>query len=75
MHGQGVSILKSGIHNHNTGPDFLNSKVEIANQLWFGNVEIHVKSSDWFKHKHEIDENYDAVLADFGLCIKSGKKS
>ena len=62
VHGQGVSILKSGIHNHNTGPDFLNSKVEIANQLWFGNVEIHVKSSDWFKHKHEIDENYDAVI-------------
>ena len=62
VHGHGVSILKSGIHNHNTGPDFLNSKVEIANQLWFGNVEIHVKSSDWFKHKHEIDENYDAVI-------------
>ena len=39
-----LTILKVGTHNHNSGPDFLNSKIEINNQLWYGNIEIHVKS-------------------------------
>lgn len=55
-------VLNSGHHNHNEGPDFLNSKVEIGHQVWFGNVEIHLKSSDWYSHHHEVDENYDAVI-------------
>jgi hypothetical protein len=55
-------ILKTGIHNHNSGPDFLNSQLKIDNQLWVGNVEIHLKSSDWYAHHHEIDANYDAVI-------------
>ena len=57
-----VSILKNGTHNHNSGPDFLNARVKIAHQLWVGNVEIHLKSSDWYAHHHEVDENYDAVI-------------
>lgn len=57
-----ISVLKVGLHNHNSGPDFLNAKLEIDSQLWFGNIEIHVKSSDWYLHQHESDENYDAVI-------------
>ena len=57
-----ISILKAGSHNHNSGPDFLNAQVEIENQLWIGNIEIHLKSSDWYVHHHEVDENYDAVI-------------
>jgi len=57
-----VAILKTGIHNKNSGPDFLNSQVKIDHQLWAGNVEMHVKSSDWYLHKHEEDSNYDAVI-------------
>ncbi|WP_343330448.1 DUF2851 family protein [Polaribacter staleyi] len=57
-----LSILKIGIHNHNSGPDFLNTQLKIDNQLWVGNVEIHLKSSDWYVHHHEVDENYDAVI-------------
>lgn len=57
-----VSILKGGIHNKNSGPDFLNAQVKIDHQLWAGNVEMHVKSSDWYLHKHEEDTNYDAVI-------------
>jgi len=57
-----VSILKAGIHNKNSGPDFLNAQVKIDHQLWAGNVEMHVKSSDWYLHKHEEDANYDAVI-------------
>ncbi|OIQ17351.1 DUF2851 family protein [Lacinutrix sp. MedPE-SW] len=57
-----VSILKTGEHNHNTGPDFFNAQLKIGNQLWAGNVEIHVKSSDWYLHNHETDSNYDNVI-------------
>ncbi|QNM87040.1 DUF2851 family protein [Polaribacter pectinis] len=57
-----LTILKSGIHNKNSGPDFLNSELKIDDQVWIGNVEIHTKSSDWYLHNHEIDTNYDAVI-------------
>jgi len=30
--------------------------------LWAGNVEIHIKSSDWYAHNHETDPNYDNVI-------------
>jgi hypothetical protein len=57
-----IHILKSGTHNLNAGPDFLNAKIEIDNQIWAGNVEIHLKSSDWYAHHHENDANYDATI-------------
>ena len=60
--GELIHIISNGIHNLNTGPDFLNAKIEIENQVWAGNVEIHIKSSDWYKHNHETDKNYDAVI-------------
>ena len=57
-----IHILKSGTHNRNAGPDFLNAKIEINHQIWVGNVEIHLKSSDWYAHHHENDVNYDATI-------------
>jgi hypothetical protein len=60
--GELVEILNLGQHNHNTGPDFFNAQVQIAEQLWAGNLEIHIKSSDWYIHNHETDSNYDNVI-------------
>ena len=57
-----IHILKPGIHNRNAGPDFLNAKIEINHQTWVGNVEIHLKSSDWCAHHHDNDVNYDATI-------------
>ena len=59
---ENIEILKSGTHNCNSGPDFLNAALKIDGQHWFGNVEIHIKSSDWYAHNHENDSNYDAVI-------------
>jgi hypothetical protein len=59
---ENLTILKSGFHNKNAGPDFLNVQLKIEDQTWVGNVEIHLKSSDWYLHNHEIDANYDAVI-------------
>lgn len=60
--GESISIIAKGLQNFNSGPDFLNAKIEINGQLWAGNVEIHVNSSDWYLHNHEVDENYDSVI-------------
>ncbi|WP_422083957.1 DUF2851 family protein [Ulvibacterium sp.] len=60
--GQEIEILEVGTHNHLAGPDFFNAKIAIGGQLWAGNVEIHVKSSDWYAHGHEKDTNYNAVI-------------
>lgn len=60
--GAPVVILKLGEHNHNSGPDFFNAQLNIDGQLWAGNVEIHIKSSDWYVHGHEKDKAYDNVI-------------
>jgi hypothetical protein len=57
-----LSIIKSGLHNKNAGPDFLNAQLKIDGQTWIGNVEMHLKASDWYLHNHEKDLNYDAVI-------------
>ena len=60
--GESLSIINSGQYTQLAGPDFFNAQIEIENQKWAGNVEIHVKSSDWYVHNHEKDDNYDSVI-------------
>lgn len=59
---ESIVIKSVGEHNHNAGPDFFNAQLQIGNQLWAGNLEIHIKSSDWFVHNHEQDKAYDNVI-------------
>ncbi|MCF6350249.1 MAG: DUF2851 family protein [Flavobacteriaceae bacterium] len=60
--GEHISIVSVGQHNQNSGPDFFAAQLKIDNQHWAGNVEIHVKASDWFVHNHENDKAYDNVI-------------
>lgn len=60
--GENIEIVSEGTHNQLSGPDFFNAQVKISDQLWAGNVEIHIKSSDWYVHGHENDTNYDNVI-------------
>ncbi|WP_435625026.1 DUF2851 family protein [Flagellimonas sp.] len=57
-----LQIVNFGLLNSGEGPDFLNARIRIDGQLWAGNVEMHLKSSDWYAHHHEIDANYDNVI-------------
>jgi hypothetical protein len=57
-----LTILVVGEHNLNSGPDFFNSKISIDNQIWAGNIELHLRSSDWYLHDHDKDPNYDNVI-------------
>ncbi len=59
---ESIEIISVGDHNFNSGPDFFNAKLIIGKQLWAGNVEIHIKSSDWYVHHHEKDKNYNNVI-------------
>lgn len=60
--GETLTIIHSGFYLQQTGPDFFNAQVIIDQQKWAGNIEIHLKSSDWYLHNHEKDSNYDNVI-------------
>lgn len=60
--GKKIEVVHPGFYNTNAGPDFLNAKVKIGDTLWAGNVEIHIKSSDFFAHKHQYDNAYNNLI-------------
>lgn len=61
--GERVEVIDTGLHNTNTsGADFFNAKVKIDGKMWVGNVEIHTRSSDWYRHNHDKDEAYNNVV-------------
>lgn len=57
-----LEINHFGQYLQNAGPDIFNAQIAINRQKWAGNIEIHVKSSDWYAHHHEKDSNYDNVI-------------
>ena len=60
--GETVQVLFAGQHNTNQGPDFLDAKIKIGKTTWAGTVELHIKTSDWKKHNHQNDKNYNNVI-------------
>ena len=60
--GERLIILHPGSRNDLAGPDFFNARIELDQQVWAGNVEIHVNASHWFAHAHETNPDYDSVI-------------
>ena len=60
--GRVIEILDPGTYNTNQGPDFFNAKVKIGETLWAGNIELHLKASDWFRHGHDSDPSYNNTI-------------
>jgi hypothetical protein len=57
-----IEVVSTGEYNRDAGPDFFNAMIRIGNTLYAGNVEIHINSSDWYRHAHHYDKAYDSVI-------------
>lgn len=57
-----LQINYPGFLNTNQGPDFLEAKIKVGDTTWAGNIELHLKSSDWITHKHSDDKNYNNII-------------
>ena len=62
LQGENLLVIFPGQYNTNQGPDFLEAKIKIGNTTWAGNIELHFKTSDWEKHNHHRDNNYNNVI-------------
>lgn len=60
--GRKLRIIDPGRLNTDAGPDFFNAKISIDGCVWAGDIEIHVRASDWHRHGHDGDPAYDSVI-------------
>jgi hypothetical protein len=60
--GEEVSVIHPGFAHHHAGPDFKQAVVRIGNVTWAGDIEIHIHSSDWLKHRHHEDPKYQSII-------------
>lgn len=60
--GQSIRVIHPGLLNLNQGPDFTNARIKIGEVLWVGKIEVHINTSDWVKHFHHVDRNYQSII-------------
>lgn len=60
--GKEIQVIAPGELNKDAGPDFFNARIKVNDLVLAGNVEVHVKSSDWLKHKHQQDNSYNNLV-------------
>lgn len=60
--GESITIISPGTWNRNAGPDFLDARIQVENTLLAGNIELHLKASDWIKHGHDNNNHYKNLI-------------
>ncbi|MFA5859015.1 MAG: DUF2851 family protein [Elusimicrobiota bacterium] len=64
-----VVILSPGVWNLDPGPDFINAKIRVNHRVIEGDIELHLRNTDWYAHKHQLDKRYDNVV--LHVCFHS----
>ncbi len=78
--GQPVVVHKAGEMNRDAGPDFFNARVTIGGVDWAGNIEIHLRTSDWKNHGHSSDRSYNGIILhvvyehDCEIALENGQR-
>ncbi|WP_417427634.1 DUF2851 family protein [Halpernia sp.] len=62
IEGNLLEILNFGQWNFNSGADFLEGKIKFNDLILAGNIELHVKSSDWIFHQHSGNQDFDNLI-------------
>ena len=60
--GNPVEILDFGKWNFDSGPDFLFGRIKSGNVILAGNIELHVKASDWIFHRHSKNPEFENLI-------------
>ena len=60
--GTPVEVIEPGRWNHADGPDFCDAVLLIGGALQRGNVEVHVRPTDWDAHQHTPNPAYGGVI-------------
>ncbi len=60
--GKELSVLRQGELNRDSGPDFFNAQINLGGLVLAGNIELHVRSSDWHRHGHHNDDAYSTII-------------
>ena len=60
--GEPIKIIYPGRINDDRGADFRDVVIATSRGLLKGDIEIHVKSSDWQAHRHHHDPAYNRVV-------------
>ena len=60
--GEPIRIIYPGRINDDRGPDFRDAVIATERGLVKGDIEVHVKSSNWREHRHHLDPAYNRVV-------------
>jgi hypothetical protein len=62
VEGEQFHVIYPGRINGDNGPDFRDAVIANKSRLMKGDVEVHVRSSDWHNHEHDADAQYNDVI-------------
>ena len=65
--GAAVDVIQAGTRNSGDGPDFLGAVIAIESpgqprRIIRGDVEMHLRASDWYAHGHETNPAFASVI-------------
>ena len=56
-----LRVLEAGTLNLSFGPDFSGARFDLDGTRYYGDVEMHVEQSDWYRHRHHLNPFYRNV--------------